>query len=969
MSNDRSNETKRVRTTGKTKKVRKSTSSKSEKGKKVKFKDKHPKAAKWLRIGIIVFILLAIIGCGVLVGAFFGIFGEELKIKPEDLVVGYENSTAYDADGNQIAELSVGSKRKSISLDQMSSYLPKAYVAIEDEGFYEHNGIDLSRTAYATITYVLNGGNSSFGGSTITQQVIKNITQDKERTALAGVMRKVKEISKAIQVEQYLSKDQILELYLNLIFVGGDDINGVELGSIYYFDKSAKDLSIAECAYMAGINHSPNAYKPFKDYSKEEDGDAKKTEMDNKIKTRTKTVLMKMEELGYINKEEYDTACSDVDKGLNFKRGERADTTVDVSYVVEEAIDQILNRLMAENEDMDRKMAEMQLYSNGYKIYTTQKSDIQAIVEEEIVKERWFRSVTEKVKNEETGETETITQYSNPTIVIMDHTTGQVVAAATATGDKENRTATTKLGYFNYPTKIKKQTGSSMKPIAVIAPGVEAGVLTGGTVYYNQLTTWGPKSAKPWRPKNSTGYSEFSNLRTAIEKSHNIPNAKALTTLGTEVSIEFCKKLGFPDFSAEGLALALGGLQNGVAPADMAGAYAMIANDGVYKTPIYYTKVENSKGEVVFEASQEETQVMTEQNAYIVKDILKQPVISGTATYCKIANMDVAAKTGTTNEDFDRWLCGFTPYYTGACWYGYKDNAKVSFSGNPAGYLWDEIMTRIHKDLELEPTKFEEPEGIIRRSTCVISGKLSGPNCGPNTAYMEVYTEDNVPKETCEGHGGITICNESKQMATPHCPDQVAVTGYIPEYEKNAIWVTDRMVQSDVTMTCPLHGGGAPIGGQPAPAPAPEPTPEPEKKPEENKKPVSTECKHSNTKKTTTTATCTADGKEITTCTDCKKVIKETVVAKATGHKFGEQTTTKAATCCTAGTAQKKCTNSGCNAVDTVTLPATQKHTYTGDCKLTKPADPQPEPEPEPKPDPTPTPTPTPDPKPEDATN
>ena len=278
-------------------------------------------------------------------------------------------------------------------------------------------------------------------------------------------------------------------------------------------------------------------------------------------------------------------------------------------------------------------------------------------------------------------------------------------------------------------------------------------------------------------------------------------------------------------------------------------------------------------------------------------------------------------------------------------------------------------MTRIHKDLELEPTKFEEPEGIIRRSTCVISGKLSGPNCGPNTAYMEVYTEDNVPKETCEGHGGITICNESKQMATPHCPDQVAVTGYIPEYEKNAIWVTDRMVQSDVTMTCPLHGGGAPIGGQPAPAPAPEPTPEPEKKPEENKKPVSTECKHSNTKKTTTTATCTADGKEITTCTDCKKVIKETVVAKATGHKFGEQTTTKAATCCTAGTAQKKCTNSGCNAVDTVTLPATQKHTYTGDCKLTKPADPQPEPEPEPKPDPTPTPTPTPDPKPEDATN
>jgi membrane peptidoglycan carboxypeptidase len=294
--------------------------------------------------------------------------------------------------------------------------------------------------------------------------------------------------------------------------------------------------------------------------------------------------------------------------------------------------------------------------------------------------------------------------------------------------------------------------------------------------------------------------------------------------MGTEIAIEFCKELGFPDFTDEGLSLALGGLQNGVSPAAMAGAYSMIANDGVYKTPIYYTKVTDSKGEIVFEATQEEKEVMTPQNAFIVKDILKQPVISGTATYCKIPNMDVAAKTGTTNEDFDRWLCGFTPYYTGACWYGYKENAKVKFSGNPAGYLWDEIMTRLHKDLELEPAKFEEPEGIIRRSTCKVSGKLSGPNCGEN-AYMEVYTADNVPKATCEGHGSITICNESKQMATPHCPDQVPVTGYIPEYEKNAIWVTERMVQTDITMTCPLHGGGAPIGGEPAPAPAPAPAP------------------------------------------------------------------------------------------------------------------------------------------------
>ena len=903
MSNDRNNETKRVKTTGKTKKVKKSSSSKSEKVNKVKFKNRHPKAAKAIRIGLIVFILLAIIGAGVLVGAFFGIFGDELKISPESLVVGYENSTVYDADGNQIAVLSAGSKRKSIGVEEMSEYLPKAYVAIEDEGFYDHNGIDISRTAYATLTYVLNGGKSSFGGSTITQQVIKNITQDKERTALAGVMRKVKEISKAIQVEQYLSKDQILELYLNLIFVGGDDINGVELGSIYYFNKSAKDLSIAECAYMAGINHSPNLYKPFKEYTDDEEGKKNKEEMDNKIKTRTKTVLMKMEELGYISKDQYDEACGDVDKGLKFERGESADTTVDVSYVTEAAIDQILDKLIAENEDMDREMAEIQLYSNGYKTYTTQKSDIQTIVEEEIVNEKFFTSTTKTIEDKETGEKKKETQYSNPTIVIMDHKTGHVVAAATATGSKEERTATTKLGYLNFPTKIKKQTGSSMKPLSVIAPGVQNNIITGATVYYNQKTTWG-KGAGAWSPKNSTGYSEFSTMRTAIEKSHNIPHAKALTNITSEVAVEFCKQLGFPDFTAEGLSLALGGLDQGVAPADMAGGYATIANDGVYKTPIFYTKVEDAQGNVIFEASQEEREVMSPQNAYIVKDILKQPVISGTATYCRIANMDVAAKTGTTNDDFDRWLCGFTPYYTGACWYGYEESAKVKYSGNPAGYLWDAIMTRIHEDLELEPAKFEEPEGIIRRSICRISGKLSGPNCGEGNAYTEVFTEENVPKTTCEGHGQITICNESKQLATPHCPDQVPCTGYIPDNEKGAIWVTDRMVQSDITVTCPLHGGGAPIAQptdqQPAPTPTPEPTPAP-----------STDCSHSSKDTKTTKPTCGKAGSEIVVCKSCGKEISNKSLPATGKHTWSEWKTTSEPTATSAGKKERKCSVCG----------------------------------------------------------
>jgi len=789
-------QTKKVKTSDLNKK------SKKTKGKKIKFKDKHPKAALAIKIFLIVFVLVLIIGAGILAGAFFGIFGDELKIDEAMLKVGYENSTVYDADGNQIAILSGGTKRKSITLSEMSEYLPKAYVAIEDERFYNHSGIDIFRTAYATFNYVIHAGKSSFGGSTITQQVIKNITQDKERTALAGVMRKVKEISKAIQVEHVLSKDQILELYLNLIFVGGDDINGVELGAIYYFDKSAKDLSIAECAYMAGINNSPNAYKPFSDFSNKENPEQEKEKMTEKIKKRTKTVLGKMKEVGYISDDQYNQAVTEVDNGLNFKKGESASVTTDISYLTEAAINQILDQIQEENEDMDRKMAEMYLYSSGLKIYTTQNTEIQNILEEEIVKEKYFSSATCKKKNEETGEEEKVTEYSMPSMVIQDYKTGQVVAAASATGSKEERTATTKLGYLNIPTEIKKQTGSSMKPISVIAPGLESKTLTGATVYYNTQTTWGANSAKPWTPKNSTGYSTYSNMRTAIEQSYNIPHAKALTDIGPEVAVEFCKTVGLPDFTAEGINLSLGGLHDGISPAALNGAYSAIANDGVYISQTFYTKVTDSKDNIIYEPKQEENRVMSKENAYIEKDILKQPVISGTATYCAIPGMDVAAKTGTTNEDYDRWLCGFTPYYSASCWYGYEVSAAVKgFGRNPAGALWSTVMTAVHK--KLSNANFEEPEGIVRQSVCKISGKLPGEGC--TEVYTELFTKDIVPTETCEGHSGFGVCNDTGLLATEFCPNVTPSAGYVPERERNASWVTQGVATTMPEGTCTVH--------------------------------------------------------------------------------------------------------------------------------------------------------------------
>ena len=771
-------QTKRVRSSD----IKKKTNTKSKKsvskegGKKIKFKDKHPRIATAIKIGIIACILLVIIGAGILVGAFYGVFGDELKISEEDLVIKFENSTVYDKDGNVIATLSGGTKRKIVSLSEMSEYLPKAFVAIEDERFYDHSGVDILRTGKAVVTYVLNGGSSSFGGSTITQQLIKNITNEKDNSSLAGAIRKVKEMSKAIQVEQYLSKDEILELYLNIIFVGGDDINGVALGAVYYFDKDVKDLSIAESAFLAGINHMPNNYKPFAD-----DPDGTNYE---KISKRTKTVLVKMKELGYITEADYNNAISEVDNKLAFKRGEEASVTTDISYHTEAALEQIIEQIMEET-DMNESMAEMHLYSSGLKIYTTQDTEVQNRLEEELSNEEKYLK-TSKYKDSKTGEM--VEQKSMAAMVIVDHNSHQVVASSAGIGADRTKT---KIGYLNIPTKLYKSTGSSMKPLSVIAPGVEAGVITGATVYYDAATTFGGT----YNPHNYyAGYRGLMNIRSATEISANIPFVKALSNLGLETSVEFCKSVGLPIEGDEGLSLALGGLTNGVSVYQMASAYSAIANDGVYVEPTFYTKVTDSEGNVLYEPKQEETRVLSEQNAYIVKNILQQPVKggSGTATYCAIKGMDVAAKTGTTNDDYDRWLCGFTPYYTAACWYGYEYNAEVKFSGNPAGKIWDAVMTDIHEDLE--NASFIEPEGIKRVSICKESGKRAVEGCA-NT-YTEVFTEDTIP-DTCDGHSKMVVCSETGMLPTEYCPVHEERTyAYLPEKEREPVWVSQLTIKN-----------------------------------------------------------------------------------------------------------------------------------------------------------------------------
>lgn len=640
----------------------------------------------------------------------------------EKLMIGidsnYANSVVLDKDGNTLAILNGDEKRQIITIDEMPEYLKKAYISIEDERFYEHYGIDLKRTAYAAYTYVKNEGSSSFGGSTITQQLVKNITNNKENT----VERKVKEWALAYELEQNLSKDKILEKYLNIIFVGGD-VYGVELGSKYYFNKSASELSLAESAFLAGITHSPNLYNPFENLDNE-----------NLIKNRTKTVLGKMLELEAIEPREYLKAIDEVNNGLKFNHGNE-NTTI-YSYHTDAAINQVIKDY-AEKNEISEALAKSYIYSNGLTIYTTQDTAIQNKMEDE------FKNTLYVIPSNIYPETTT-----QAAMVIIDHKTGYVVGCVGGLGEKNVSRG------LNRATQSTRQTGSSMKPISVVAPALQEKIITAASIYNDSKSTFKLKTGEEYSPKNYNYYRGNITVRQALETSQNIPFVKIMEQLTPDKSKEYLIKMGITSLTQNDsdLAMAIGGLDVGISPLEMAAAYATFANDGVYIEPTFYTKVEDLNGNIILEAEQTKTEVLDKATAYVMKNLLTQPVkgAKGTATYCAINGMDVAAKTGTTDKDYDRWLCGFTPYYTAATWFGYDYNETIIYHNyqNPAAVIWSAVMNKVHEGYE--PATFDVPEGVVWKKVCKTTGKLATKGRCWST-YEEVFSENNLP-EQCQGH-------------------------------------------------------------------------------------------------------------------------------------------------------------------------------------------------------------------------
>ena len=651
------------------------------------------------------------------------------------------NSVVIDSNGNVIETIGSERNSKNVELAKIPENLKNAYIDIEDERFYSHSGVDIKRTVGAIGTYVTHFGKSSFGGSTITQQLVKNLTGNDDNS----IVRKMQEWVRAGQLELFCSKDEILESYLNVIYLAPNTY-GVNAASKYYFDKNVEDLDLAECAFLAGINNSPNSYNPFSGKDNTE-----------KIKKRAKTVLKKMNDLKHISNEDYEQAVSEVDQGLKFKNGESYKTSDGVySYHTDALISELVSDI-SKNKQVDTKFATNYVYMAGLKIYSTENVDIQNKLEEEYAKKK------NVITSSNTGNT------SQSAMVIIDHKNGQVVACVGGLGKK-----TTSRG-FNRATQALRQTGSASKPLAVLVPGINEKIFTSATIYNDAPTKFDDGSPDGYSPTDNDDYIGEITVRRAVESSQNIPFVKMMEQITPQKSIKYLKKMGITSIQPkdESLMLALGGLDKGITPLEMAGAYATIANDGEYIEPTFYTKVEDSNGKTTIKSKQQKRRVFSKEVAFILKDLLKQPVegANGTAKACKIEGMDVAAKTGTTNDNYDKWLCGFTTYYTGVTWYGYDKNESIQYKGkSPAVVIWSSVMKDVHQNLE--KTRFEKNDKVKQANICDKTGKTATSKC--SDTHTDYFLSGTVPDQctTCTSGSSSKSNQNNSQKSTQNTTKQ-----------------------------------------------------------------------------------------------------------------------------------------------------------------------------------------------------
>ncbi len=767
-------------------------------------------------------IVIASVG----IGMVKGIIDNAPNVDISTIVPNEYASTVYDSAGNVTETLvTAGSNREEATYEELPKNLINAFVSYEDSRYWEHNGIDL-RSILRAAKGVLTGDSSAGGGSTITQQLIKNSVfgGGMEKSFGERLERKLQEWFLAVKLDGAMSKEQIITNYLNTINLGNNTL-GVKVAAKRYFNKDVKDLTLSECAVLAGITQNPSKFNPIAGQKANA--------------AKQKVILQYMHDQGYISKEEEELALSDdVYSRIQNVDMVAKEASTPYSYFTDELVEQVITAMKSQLGYTETQAHNM-LYSGGLSIYTTQDPSIQTIVDEEISNPENYSaarysieyrlSVTHKdgttnhysekniqnyhkdnvdsgfdglynsedeiksdidgykaelIKDGDTilGESLHKTLEPQASFVIMDQKTGEVKAIS---GGRGQKTASLTL---NRATNTYRQPGSTFKILTAFAPAIDTSGATLGSVYYDSVYKVGNKTFSNWY---SSGYQGYSSIRDGIVYSMNIVAVRCLMeTVTPQLGVEYAKNFGITSLTDTDYnpALALGGITKGVSNLELTGAFATVANGGVYTKPVFFTKILDHDGKVLIENKPDTHRVLKDSTAFLLTDAMADSMKSGrkfssngpsaTSPAASIPGMSAAGKSGTTSANNDIWFVGYTPYYTAGIWGGCDDNQKLTKQNGGTSFhkaIWRKIMTRVHQGMS-DPG-FTVPDSIETAQICRKSGKLAVTGvCTEdprgNPVYTEYFAKGTVPTDVCNIHVRATVCAISHKLPTPYCPER-----------------------------------------------------------------------------------------------------------------------------------------------------------------------------------------------------
>jgi penicillin-binding protein 1A len=744
---------------------------------KVSSKTKPKKKIKVGKIILLIFFFMFLIITSAVIGVSVAVVKSSPEISSNILLKLKQSSKIYDMNGKYIEDYSDSQVRSVASLNQINPTIQDAFIAIEDERFREHPGIDIKRIFGALYVDIKTRSNAQ-GASTITQQLVKNVflTQEKKIT------RKIQEAYMSIMLERKLSKDQILEAYLNTIYLGGSSY-GVEAAAMNYFGKDTMHLTLSQSAFLAGLNKNPLKYYPYnknnytpRSKANTDPYDPTKFGYQNQyfsdpiyrnLYIRRDVVLKKMLDLRKIDQIHYQQALAEK---LVFTSTSKP-VGIRYQWFIEPAIDKIAEDFSS-RYGLDKNEAKQKLRVGGYSIYLTIDPKIQNAAETTINDSKNYSGIRLSSKNKKytSDKSENATKFDQPqaSAVIFDYSTGEMRAIVGGRGKHPQLS-------INRATSVPRQPGSSIKPLAVYGPAIDTKLATAGTIIKDSpMSTEFVNSHNGWNPHNyeTKKFSGAVTIRNAIKNSINIVAIKLANELNPDpasgvvnnkfgTSIDYLQnKFHLSTIKTSGSnsdlglsPLALGALTEGVYPYEMAAAYGVFGNNGMYSSPILYTKVVDNMDNVVLEASSEKSQSISPQSAYIMLDMMKGVVKSGTGTKASIGRIPVAGKTGTAADFTNLWFCGVTPYYSGAVWIGH-DKPSVALNGlhsSNAAVIWSKIMKKAHENLAYKD--FVKPGGIVTSPVCKDSGKFPNEICYKKSRVVnEIYIDGTQPIEICNYH-------------------------------------------------------------------------------------------------------------------------------------------------------------------------------------------------------------------------